>query len=111
MNKNNPFSEETTNKIKLFSPPNWGKMATTTQNDQIFIECVCSDYPSLIGNFKLISSKWYYEVTVHNPGTGRFGYGTHTQNMVDHYSFGKGTGDDENGWAFNGKERKVYHNA
>eukprot|EP01084_Bolivina_argentea_P066642 121500_1 len=66
-------------------------------------------FPTRIGRCRLMSGKYYYEVHLKStPCNARIGWGKHSQNID--VKQGMRTGQDEKGWAYNGKSGSKFWN-
>eukprot|EP01084_Bolivina_argentea_P200063 342169_1 len=65
------------------------------------------DYPTIMGNFRLFTGRFYYEIILKVAQCGQFGFGLHSQNLSSEK--GIGTGDDSKGWAYDGDRAMKWH--
>ena len=119
-------NEHKNTEITLISPNEWGEMDISykekKEENEIEIrtkeksrfeiknkKSLSNPFATTIGNFELTAGKWYYEVIINSPSAfAQIGWGLYSQknNDIDH-----GTGNDENGWSFNGNIAKIlWHN-
>eukprot|EP01084_Bolivina_argentea_P255155 429079_1 len=94
------------NALQFMSHEKWGEMNMTQTNDGLEMSAG-SHFPTRIGRCKLQSGAYYYEVHLKStPCNSRIGWGTHSQNIDDINN--KRTGEDDNGWAYNGVSKNGH---